>query len=379
MYRTSSDKADLIDKLRRLEQHLETLELKILETNPKYSLLKEPDLCDTDAVQRAILNDHSVLIQFFVGKKDIFSWVITRKQVHSLSYENTERLKGKITDYVKKISQPFDQTYLTVSQEIYKELVKPLEQFLPKQTAKLIIIPDRVLYSLPFEALLRSMPNSRWANAVTSDPPLSSIALRYLIEDYEIAYAPSASVLRTLERIPRRGKTGSLLALGDPVYREKKWSRDNAEDISPLLETTPPETLAYSSQEILRIKDYVPGKKEVYLRDKATERTLKRSVGKGFKIIHMATHSVINEENAENSFILLTPDEDSSEDGLLRLGEIFNLNLEADLVVLASCRSGTGQLMGPKGSSDFPGPFFAPAPNHCWLAYGRLMIRPRYR
>ena len=109
--------------------------------------------------------------------------------------------------------------------------------------------------------------------------------------------------------------------------------------------------LEYSGKEIENIASYFKkGNAEIYLRNDATEENVKREGElKKFNYIHFATHGIIDESKPDFSSLVLTRNNNSEEDGFLRASEIFNLNLNADLVVLSACQTGLGKLIRGEG------------------------------
>ncbi|MFM6396125.1 CHAT domain-containing protein, partial [Planktothrix sp.] len=75
----------------------------------------------------------------------------------------------------------------------------------------------------------------------------------------------------------------------------------------------------------------------------ATESTVVERL-KTARIIHFATHGIVDNIQPLNSSVALTPG--GSEDGLLTADDIFDLKLNAELVVLSACDTGLGQLTG---------------------------------
>jgi CHAT domain-containing protein len=94
---------------------------------------------------------------------------------------------------------------------------------------------------------------------------------------------------------------------------------------------------------------WLSSRSRVYLEREATEETLKHAGLEHYRYVHLATHGIVDQKHARLSGLLLMGREGSTEDGVLRLAEIYNLPLNADLVVLSACETGLGQLARGEG------------------------------
>ncbi|MDQ2745690.1 MAG: CHAT domain-containing protein, partial [Acidobacteriota bacterium] len=87
---------------------------------------------------------------------------------------------------------------------------------------------------------------------------------------------------------------------------------------------------------------------EIYVENEAREDRVKSEAGR-FKILQFATHGVFNDANPLYSYLLLTPNAASGDDGLLEARELMILNLSADLVVLSACETARGRVSAGEG------------------------------
>jgi CHAT domain-containing protein len=170
-----------------------------------------------------------------------------------------------------------------------------------------------------------------------------------------VSYAPSLSSLK--EIIGRaRGRSSKrkkdFLAFGDPIYGDS--SANSASYPNPTLPRLP-----FSEKEVDKIsKSFRPQERTIFKRKEATELTLKNVRPDDFRIIHFAAHGLIDDRNPVRSSIVLSLDPDSPEDGFLQAREIFDLRLNADLIVLSSCRSAGGRLVRGEGIEGLNRSFF---------------------
>ncbi|MDT8325669.1 MAG: CHAT domain-containing protein, partial [Bacteroidota bacterium] len=205
---------------------------------------------------------------------------------------------------------------------MYSRLFSPAAAAL-RGITQLYIVPHGPLHHLPFQALVPP-------TGVDLRDSMHVARPRYLIEDYAIAYLPSASVLGfalARDMVPVR----TALIVGDPVYADPKYRRRPLE--GALIEA---DTVARYAADPL-----------VLTRAEAEEAVVKREAGDK-DLLHFATHGELNKKDPMQSRILLAAAEpDSINNGDLTVAKIFNLDLDALLVTLSACQ--TAQLAGEEG------------------------------
>lgn len=94
---------------------------------------------------------------------------------------------------------------------------------------------------------------------------------------------------------------------------------------------------------------YKPAERKLLLGPDATEMSVKSETLVDYRYIHFAIHAMLDEQAPSRSGIVLSLVNMGTEDGVLRMSEIFNLQLNADLVVLSACRSGLGKMVRGEG------------------------------
>jgi CHAT domain-containing protein len=231
---------------------------------------------------------------------------------------------------------------LDPSTNLYDLLVKPAAHAIDT-AERAIIVPDGALHLLPFEALVREEPSA------PSAPP------RYAFENVEVHYGPSATTLVYLAkaRDERRRSHNSmdLLAVGDPDLGTSGREAD--------VRASHLERLPFTREEVLAAREFFPGDRNtVLLGPEAQERTLREIALEQYRILHLATHGIFDEEDPDRSGLVMSFPSDSTHDGYLEAWEIGKLELNAELVVLSACETGLGRLVRGEGLLSLPRAFF---------------------
>jgi CHAT domain-containing protein len=277
----------------------------------------------------------SALLEYVVTDDRTYLFALTRNdagtatelKVYPLEIKRKELSEraAQFREILAKGSPGFRQP----ARGLYDLLIKPAAAQLRGRTS-LIIVPDGSLWELPFQALQPS-------------------ATRYLIEDCAIAYAPSLTALGEMIKLRdrRRDSTGpsTLLAFGNPALGTETISRAKSVLMDEKLYPLPD-----AEREVNVIKQiYGPANSRVYVGAEAREERVKAEAG-GYRILHLATHGILNDSNPMYSHLVLAQAEgDTSEDGLLEAWEIMKLDLNADLAVLSACETARGRVGAGEG------------------------------
>ncbi len=233
---------------------------------------------------------------------------------------------------------------------MYASLLQPVEGALTF-SRRLIIVPDGALHYLPFETLI---PSGRHGAPGESHRT-------YLAEKFATVYAPSASALVTVRAINEQvaAPTKVLLAFGDPIAPpapERKVASDNGTRTALPVPDTPVTDeygeRGFSFTRLPYTREEVLGISKLYSAAHKSEKMDQ------FRYIHFASHGFIDESKPGRSGILLSRDAHSTEDGVLQMGEIMRLKLNADLVTLSACNTGLGKLVNGEGILGLTRAFF---------------------
>jgi CHAT domain-containing protein/Tfp pilus assembly protein PilF len=286
-----------------------------------------------DDVAELIPDAKTVLMDFIVTDEYVHLFVLT-KGASSRPTLNTYTIKierKSLSEMVERFRgrmENRDYDFQSLSKELYCLFIMPAQDQLRNKTS-LIISPDNVLWDLPFQTLLS--PESR-----------------YLIEDAAISYAPSLSVLKEMRLESMKNQSparASLLALGNPALGNRsvelaRFAKMGAE-LQPLPEA------AVQVRALGRL--YGATTSKVYTGPAAREEVVKEQSDR-YRILHLATHGLLNDASPMYSQIMLSQTNGKSdEDGLLEAWEMMNLDLNADLVVLSACETARGRVGAGEG------------------------------
>jgi CHAT domain-containing protein len=294
--------------------------------------------------------DKSALVEFLLGETRSFVWLITSEGVSCEILQSRKEIEKAVRPYLEALRTAPNNVHLQAeiantkeqSTALFSLLIGNLtKQITPGQ--KLIIVPDGLLHYLPFETLIHDG--------------------RYLIQDHEISYNPSASMLSLWPDSSRErddSKKMELLAFGDPVFESGLNARNAGKPAKTHIGQTMQSVRAaqgFSLARLPRTRDEVqdiaslfpPERRRVYLGAESTEDAVKRESLRDYKRLHFATHSLTDEESPSRSAVVLSLDGDPQEDGFLEASEIAELDMDCDLAVLSACQTGRGQLFSGEG------------------------------
>jgi len=343
----SQDQRNQVDQeLAGREEKLESLRRQIRAASPAYASLTYPRTLTLQEAQTDLLDDETACFAYMLAKENSYGFRITRKDIKIFPLPGKKEIQRLVQEHLQAVTDVTNQDF-RLGHELFEALIQP---GLGGKIRRLIIVPDDVLFFLPFETLLEKDGERDW-----------------LVRDYTIAYAPSLSSLR--ERVVRkkakgRKETKDILAVGDPSYGANEVEPAAGSGSGPIQDSASPAEanfprLKYSGQEIEQISAlFKPKRRDILLRDGASEENFKHQNLAEYKIIHFATHAFIDDKRPARSAIVLSLDQDPREDGFLQMREVFNLKLRADLVVLSACQTGLGQLIRGEGIEGLSRAFF---------------------
>ncbi len=309
---------------------------------PKYFALKyNTSVTNIKEINAKLPKDCS-LIEYMVSDSFLYIFLIQHNESKIFIKKTDSTFFHSLTMLLKKITK-VDPTnhnfrdymdYYSSATILYDYLIAPIKPRI--NSNHLIIIPDDILSFVPFEILIPPGDSGE-----IQEPDYRN--LDYLIKDYAISYAYSSTMLFENQWKIKKSAVNSLLAFA-PVYHgsDRLSMRGNPrssyrKDLAPIPGAT---------EEVNQIIRLIHGK--AFINESATEKNFKQNAP-DYDILHLAMHTVIDNQNPMFSKLVFALSNDSTEDGLLNTYEIFNMSLHARMAVLSSCGSGEGILMKGEG------------------------------
>ncbi|HSN87854.1 MAG TPA: CHAT domain-containing protein, partial [Thermoanaerobaculia bacterium] len=312
-------------------------EARISSQDPWYAELTQPEPLRLAELQ-AWLDDGTVLVEYSLGARHSVLWWITATSFEAFELPPRAVLAEAARRAAEALSVPdpgrLDERHQAL-ENLGRLLLTPLAGRLSGQ--RLAVVADGPLQHIPFAAL--PAPGG-------GDP---------LLVRHEVVHLPSAGVLRELRRkpVPAERPLGLIALLADPVFAadDPRVSTTEATAGSPT-EETPFERLVWTRREAEAITALAdPSQVFLALDFDASRETLTGPRAGHYRILHLATHGVIDSENPALSGVVLSrvDPQGRSRDGFLHLTDLYSLKISAGLVVLSGCRTALGKEIRGEG------------------------------
>lgn len=356
---TSSQVNETLTKLRRLREERAFLHEEIRRLSPRLVSSRYLKPLNLDEAQNA-LDPKTLLLSYSVGEDSTHLMLLTTTgepfEIHSINITEND-LRNKVVALRGLISNVQTESSFSsirrkqlqaISESLFDVLISPAIRHI-ENSERLLIIPDGILHLLPWNALMVGP-----SNTYTGDR-------KYLVEWKPTHIALSVTLFAELSRTRHEKDfptdTYSALAVfGDPHIPgsltnkpedvRETYSKSEPKDRSLHLEPLPATRI-----EAQTIASLFP-EARLFLGKEATEERA-RALPQGTRIVHFATHGILDQRFPLNSSVVLSAQEqleNGEANGFLQAWEIFeHIRLDADLVVLSACESGLGKDMGGEG------------------------------
>ncbi|MBD2570987.1 CHAT domain-containing protein [Anabaena lutea] len=371
-------------EIQNIIQQQKELKNQLRATNKEYADLKYPEPLTLPQIQQQ-LDPDTVLLQYSLGAENSYLWLVTHNSFTTYQLPKEADINKVAQPLIDKLKAPviagasLQETAQYVAEtakaanELSQIILKPVADKLGKK--RLVIVADGILHQIPFAALsdLTPQPSSLQGNGEQELLPSPSrrgvggeVKYQPLLVNHEIINLPSVTSLATHQEKLKNRKTApkKLAVLADPVFSnndsrvtgktEVALSTDLDLERSALRRSSAnrgslsrlPGTRK-EGEEVLKL---VPNNESIQAFDfDANYEWVIREKLNQYQMVLFATHGLIDMENPDLSGIVLSlfDKQGNPKKGFLRLNDIFNLDLPAELVVLSACETGlAGEVKG---------------------------------
>ena len=381
----SSEFDEVSRQLAQLESEYQEIQVKLRAESSKQLPLVNFEVKDVAQIQRELRTGDRMLLEYALGDKQSYLWVITSDSFHSYSLPGRKEIEDAALELSRLIMtrQHFDRTAgadyeldVEAADNLYKVKARDLSQMLLGPIAgqlrdrKLIFVTEGALHFVQFETL--PVPQSQVAGTTESDS--------LLIAKNEVVVIPSMTTLLAMRAARKRSaSSGRVVAIiADPVFNhndDRVGGQERSPAVVPAASASSsergasenvlrdgPSRLVYASEEADAILGAAPRGATMIARgfDASRETAMSSPIGE-YQIVHFATHGFLDSEHPELSGILLTKvDQNGVErNGLLALHDIYTLDLSAELTVLSACQTALGKEVRGEGLVGFTHSFMS--------------------
>jgi CHAT domain-containing protein len=378
--------AELDAELEKLQTEYEEIENQIRTASPRYATLTANKPLALAEVQQSVLDDQTVLVEYALQMEESYLFAISKGSVNIFKLPGRATIEKLAMDLRAQLipsklqrrivgidvaeanrglgiasAAPEDAApFVAASNALYKVVLEPAAGTVGEK--RLMVVADGALNYIPFEVLLKTSDSGDFSS------------LGYLVKSNEVVYAPSASVVGAIRQQRTRTDSRAMLIIADPVFnsndaRAHKPAAAPAADAEvrglgiqaaiadvggapvPATPNAQMEGLPLArlngtrteADQISKLAKASGGSADVWLDLDANEDNLgARDISK-YRIIHVATHGLLNAERPQFTGVVLSLVGNKTHDGFVRTDEVFNLRLGSPLVMLSACETGLGK------------------------------------
>jgi len=280
---------------------------------------------------QARLDNSTVLLEFWATPTRVAAIWVTRDAFGIVPRRLSPEERQGLSSFSRNVATLSEDGWQSDSRAIGEILLSAIEPLGRSHFRHLLVVPDGILQSVPFEVLRTGAGG------------------QLLVERFDISYLPSAAILL---RDTRPGASRNwpwqrrMIAFADPIVRNR------ANEILPGSETRA--RLPKSAEEVQAIARMTPGRAEIYLGAADLKQHLLQGRATGVPLLHLSSHATADEDNPERSRILFSPATDDEAADYLFLKEIYSLDLRGvQLTTLSACDTERGKLVKGEGVQGF--------------------------
>ena len=377
----------IAEEIQSLINDLQQVETEIRQTSPHYAALMQPRPLTLNEIQRQVLDQETVLLEYSLGEERSYLWVVTSASITSHELAKRSEIESAVGNFYNLVNarntdvkgETKEQRTVRISRSdaaipkaatsLSRMVLVPGVGRLGKK--RLVVVADGALHFVPFGAL----------PVVSDGPPTTNqkatgTGPRALIADYEIVNLPSVSTLAVIraEVAGRQRAPKTVAVLADPVFmkNDERVKSDKDKTATKDDKRPPARSESKTDRQLIKAKEdtglgsggldvpRLPGTRreaeEIVAMVPASERRLaldfdaSRDTARSaelaqYRYVHLSTHGLLNSVHPELSGLVfsLVNERGEPQDGFLLAHEIFNLKIPAEAVVLSACETGIGK------------------------------------
>lgn len=373
-------------ELETLLSEYQEVEAQIRAHSPLYAELTRPVPLNLKQIQTQVLDDDTLLLEYSLGEGKSFLWAVTTNSIkgfelpkrttievaarsmYDLLTARSRQVANEMPEQKEARIQRADAAYPRAAADLSEIILRPVASELSKK--RLVVVSDGALQYVPFAALpIPDIHNQMRAGSSRANDKQTRTD-RPLIIEHEVVNLPSVSVVAALRKQAsgREPANKTVAVLADPVFShdDSRVTISHNTDERPVNQALPPDIvrsaeesglsgfarLRFSRLEANEITNLAPAGQKLQAVDFAANRLTATGPDLSkYHIVHFATHGLVNSQHPEFSGIVLSlvDEKGQPQNGFLRLYEIYDLRLRADLVVLSACQTALGKEIKGEG------------------------------
>ncbi|HYX23440.1 MAG TPA: CHAT domain-containing protein [Thermoanaerobaculia bacterium] len=360
-WKQSGDKAAALEReIDEILAEVDGVEEEIRLQDPRFAAFSSPPQPIGPKEISGGLEPGTMLLEYSLGEDRSFLWAVEAGQIHAFPLPRQKVIEDLARHVYKELStvESGSTRRGKAAETLSRILLSPIWKDVAR-LRRLVVVPDGALAILPFAALPVPDPGKTWQASATFKP---------LLERLEVVYIPSATTLAVQhQRLERRAPAPKWAAvLADPVFAandprlaHRSAAKRPAPETKTLLRGSGTgeriaafERLPSTRREAEAVAGLAPaGQVKLELGLDASRETVLSGDFRHYRILHFATHAVANMQNPELSGLVLSQvdAEGHPREGFLGLSDIYELDLDADLVVLSGCSTALGKEVRGEG------------------------------